>query len=235
MNRSAGLGACLALLTAILSQPVLAEQRYNQVALRAEVSQNIAHDEMQVTLYSEAQDADPAKLASQISKILNAAVIQARKLEPVRVSLGSRNSYPVYDDKGQTITGWRERAELRLESSDFAALSQLTAELLKTLKMGGMSFSMATNTRKEAEDILHKEAIKAFNARATLVTEAMGGKGFRLISLNLNSGGFHRPMPMQMEAMKGMAMADAAPPQEIEAGSSEVTVNADGVIEVLMP
>jgi predicted secreted protein len=235
MNRSAGLGACLALLTAILSQPVLAEQRYNQVALRAEVSQNIAHDEMQVTLYSEAQDADPAKLASQISKILNAAVIQARKVEPVRVSLGSRNSYPVYDDKGQTITGWRERAELRLESSDFAALSQLTAELLKTLKMGGMSFSMATNTRKEAEDILHKEAINAFNARATLVTEAMGGKGFRLISLNLNSGGFHRPMPMQMEAMKGMAMADAAPPQEIEAGSSEVTVNADGVIEVLMP
>ena len=235
MNRSAGIGACLALLTAILSQPVLAEQRYNQVALRAEVSQNIAHDEMQITLFSEAQDVDPSKLASQISKTLNAAVVKAREVEPVRVSLGSRNSYPVYDDKGQTITAWRERAELRLESSDFAVLSQLTAELLDTLKMGGMSFSMAANTRKEAEDILLKEAIKAFNARATLVSEAMGGKGFRLVSLNLNSGGFHRPMPMRMEAMKGMAMADAAPPQEIEAGSSEVTVNADGVIEVLMP
>jgi len=235
MNRYAGLGACLALLTAILSQPALAEQRYNQVALRAEVSQNIAHDEMQVTLFSEAQDVDPAKLASLISKTLNAAVVKAREVKPVRVSLGNRNSYPVYDDKGQKITAWRERAELRLESSDFAALSQLTAELLDSLKMGGMSFSMAANTRKEAEDILLKEVIKAFNARATLVSEAMGGKGFRLISLNLNSGGFHRPMPMRMEAMKGMAMADAAPSQEIEAGSSAVTVNADGVIEVLMP
>ena len=235
MNRSAGIGACLALLTAILSQPALAEQRFNQVALRAEVSQSIAHDEMQVTLYSEAQDTDPAQLASLISKTLNAAVLRAREVKPVRVSLGSRNSYPVYDDKGQTITAWRERAELRLESSDFAALSELTAELLGSLKMGGMSFSMASSTRKEAEDNLLKEAISAFNARATLVSQAMGGKGFRLVSLNLSSGGFHRPMPMRMEAMKGMAMADAAPPQEIEAGSSEVTVNADGVIEVQMP
>ena len=64
----------------------------------------------------------------------------------------------------------------------------------------------------------------------------MGGTGFRLVSLNLNSGGFRPPMPMRMEAMKGMAMmSDAAPAQEIEAGSSEVSVSADGVIEVLMP
>lgn len=235
MNRSAATGACLALLTALLSQAVLAEQRFNQVALRAEVSQSVAHDEMQVILYTEAQDSDPAKLASQISQTLNAAVVRAREVKPVRVSLGSRNSFPVYDDKGQTITAWRERAELRLESSDFAAVSGLTAELLASLKMGGMSFSMASNTRQQAEDALLKEAISAFNARATLVSQAMGGKGFRLVSLNLNSGGFHRPMPMRMEAMKGMAMADAAPPQEIEAGSSEVTVNADGVIEVQMP
>ncbi len=235
MNTSVGLGACLALVSALLSQPALAEQNYNQVALRAEVSQRVAHDEMQVSLYSEAQDSDPAKLASLISKTLNSAVTQAREVDAVRVSLGSRNSYPVYDDKGQKITGWRERADLRLESSNFTALSQLTAELLDNLQMGGMSFTIADTTRKEAEDILLKDAIKAFNARATLVSQAMGGKGYRLVSLNLNSGGFQRPMPMRMEVMKGMAMSDAAPPQEIEAGSSDVTVSADGVIEVLMP
>ena len=37
------------------------------------------------------------------------------------------------------------------------------------------------------------------------------------------------------KAMKSMAEADAAPTPEIEAGSSQVSVNADGVIEVLMP
>lgn len=238
ISRPIRLTAMLALASAVLvCLPASAEPvRYNQVALRAEASQRVAHDEMQVSLYSEAQDSDPARLASLISKNLNSAVEKSRAVKQVRVSLGSRNSYPLYDDKRQKITGWRERADLRLESSDFAALAQLTAELLGSLQMGGMSFSVATATRQQAEDDLLKDAIKAFNARATLVSQAMGGSGFRLISLNLNSGGFRPPMPMRMEAMKGMAMmSDAAAPQEIEAGSSDVTVSADGVIEVQMP
>ena len=113
--------------TSLLSATAMAEEaRYNQVSLRAEVNQEIAHDLMHVTLYSEAQDSDPAALAAQISKTLNAGIAQARKVKGVSVTSGSRNSYPVYDHKGQKITAWRERAELRLESADFSALSKLT-------------------------------------------------------------------------------------------------------------
>ncbi|UTW06742.1 SIMPL domain-containing protein [Pseudomonas benzenivorans] len=209
------------------------DPRYNQVALRAEVSQEIAHDLMHVTLYSEAQHSDPAALAAQITRTLNDAVKQARGAEGVSVALGSRHSYPVYDDKNQQITAWRERAELRLESASFATLSKLTGEMLKTLKMGGMDFSIATPTRKQHEDTLLKDAVAAFRSRAQLATEALGGSGYKLISLNLSSGGFQPPMPMRMA--KGMAMMDAAATPEIEAGTSQVTVNADGVIEVLMP
>lgn len=238
MTQPSRIRAALALAASLLiSYPALAGQPlYNQVALRAEASQNIAHDEMQVSLFIEAQDTDPARLASLISKSMNTAVGKARAVEDVQVSLGSRNSYPVYDNKDRKITGWRERADLRLESSNFAALSQLTADLLGDLQMAGMSFSIAKASRQQAEDNLYKDAIQAFNARASLISQAMGGKGFRLISLNLNSDGFRAPMPMRMEAMKGMAMmSDAVPAQEIEAGSSDVTVNAEGVIEVLMP
>jgi predicted secreted protein len=190
---------------------------------------------MHVTLYSEAQDSDPAALAAQISKTLNASIAQARKVKGISVASGSRNSYPVYDDKGQKITAWRERAELRLESADFSALSKLTGDMLQTLKMGGMSFSIADDTRKTHEDALLKDAVAAFKARAQLATEALGGSGYKLVSLNLNSGGFQRPMPMRMEAMKGAAMMDAAVTPEIEAGTSQVNINADGVIEVQMP
>jgi predicted secreted protein len=238
MPHTSRIGAALALVASMLiSLPVLAagQPLYNQVALRAEASQSIDHDEMQVSLYSEAQDSDPARLAALISKNMNAAVAKARSVKQVQVSLGSRNSYPVYDSKRQNITGWRERAELRLESTDFAALSQLSADLLDTLQMSGMSFSIAKATRQQAEDSLYKDAIQAFNARAGLITKAMGGNGFRIVSLNLNSGGFRPPMPVRMEAMKSMSMMSDAAPQEIEAGSSDVTVTADGVIEVLMP
>ena len=216
------------------------EARYNQIALRAEVNQEIAHDLMHVTLYSEAQHSDPAALAAQISQTLNAGIAQARQVEGVSVSSGSRHSYPIYsenkgDDKGQQISAWRERAELRLESADFSALSRLTGEMLQTLKMGGMHFSIATATRKTHEDALLKDAVAAFKARAQLASEALGGSGYKLVSLNLNSGGFQPPMPMRMEAMKGAAMMDMAVTPEIEAGTSQVSINADGVIEVQMP
>ncbi|WP_298184140.1 SIMPL domain-containing protein [uncultured Pseudomonas sp.] len=222
--------------TALISATAMADDaRYNQVALRAEVNQEIAHDLMHVTLYSEAQDSDPAALAAQISKTLNASIAQARKVKGVSVTSGSRNSYPVYDDKGQKITAWRERAELRLESANFSALSTLTGEMLQTLKMGGMNFSIADDTRKTHEDALLKDAVAAFKARAQLATEALGGSGYKLVSLSLNTGGFQRPMPMRMEMMKGAAMMDAAVTPEIEAGTSQVSINADGVIEVQMP
>ena len=207
-------------------------QHYNQISLRAEVSQEVPHDLMQVTLYSEAQDNDPAKLAAGITESLNQAIARARQSKGVQVSLGSRHSYPVYSDNGQRISAWRERAELRLESSDFASLSKLTAELMKSLKMGGMYFSVSDPIRKQNEDALLKDAVAAFQARAQLATEALGGSGYKLVSLNLNGGGL-QPV-MRSSAMK-MDVMESAPIPEIEAGSRQVTVSADGVIEVQMP
>lgn len=229
--------AFVAVLASVTSLPALAEEaRYNQVALRAEVSSEVAHDRMHVTLYSEAQHSDPAELAAQTTRALNQALQTARQNKDVIVSQGSRNSYPVYDDKGQKITGWRERAELRLESSDFAALGQLSADLLGKLKMGGMDFSIADATRKKNEDQLMKGAVDAFKERAQLLTEALGGKGYKLVSLSVNSAGAPRPYPvMRMAAMKADASFGGAQAPEIEAGTSQVTVNADGVIEVQMP
>lgn len=230
VSRSTILLTCVA---AFSSLPAMAEeQRYNQVSLRAEVSSEVAHDRMHVTLYSEAQHQDPAQLAAQTTRILNEALQRARKADGVIVSQGSRSSYPVYEEKGQKITGWRERAELRLESGDFAKLSGLTAELMNTLKMSGMSFSVSDPIRKQNEDALLKDAVAAFQARAQLATEALGGKDYKIISLNLSNGSGYQPM-MRSSSMK--FSMDAAPTPEVEAGTRQVSVSADGVIEVLMP
>ena len=231
------IASLLALTIASLASTGLlaAEARYNQIALRAEVNQEVAHDLMHVTLYSESQNADPAKLAAEITNTLNKTLEQARQVKGVAVKLGSRHSYPVYDDKGQTISAWRERAEVRLESADFAALSTLTGELLQSMKMAGMDFSIATDTRKSREDALLKDAVNAFRARAQLATEALGGNGYKLVSLNLNSGGFQPVMPMRAMAMDrgSFSKSEAAP--QIEAGTSRVSMSADGVIEVQLP
>ena len=73
-------------LFACASLPALAEEpRYNQVSLRSEVSQEVSHDRMHVTLYTESQDSDPARLAQNVSETLNAAIRQATGLDLRRV------------------------------------------------------------------------------------------------------------------------------------------------------
>ena len=218
------------------SLPALAEGiNYNQVSLRAEASQEVPRDLMIVTLYTEAQNSDSAKLAAEITTTMNNALNQAKQVKEVTLRQGSRNSFPIYDNKTQKITGWRERAELRLESTDFAALSKLTGELMQTLKMGNMQFTVANATRKTSEDALLKDAVNAFKARAQLANDALGGKGYKIVSLNLNTNGYPQPYMRGAMMMKAAAPAmDSAPTPEIEAGTSEVSMSADGVIEVQM-
>ncbi|MDQ0650754.1 SIMPL domain-containing protein [Pseudomonas cedrina] len=227
--------AVIALSTSVLaSLPAVAadELHYNQIALRAEASQEVARDKMIVTLYTESQNSDPAKLAAEITTAMNQALDQARAVKDVTLRQGSRNSYPIYDNKNQKITGWRERAELRLESADFPALSKLTGELLNTLKMDSMDFAIADETRKSSEDALLKDAVAAFKARAQLATDALGGKGYKIVNLNFNTNGYPMPYARGGMMMKA-AMADSAPTPEVEAGTSQVSMSAEGVIEVM--
>lgn len=225
--RSAALLACIACLPAVAN-----EQHYNQISLRAEANSEVAPDRMHVTLYTESQHEEPGQLAKQTTQAINKALQQARRAEGVTVSQGSRSSYPVYEEKGQQISAWRERAELRLESGDFAALSKLTGELMQDLKMGGMRFSVSNAVRQENEDALLKNAVEAFRARAQLATKALGGSDYRIVSLNLNSGGNYQPETMRAMTMKTMG---DMPTPDIEAGTRQISVNAEGVIEVQMP
>ena len=229
--------ALLALsLGTVASLPALAadELHYNQVSLRAEASQEVARDLMIVTLYTEEQNTDPAKLTAAVSTTLNKAIGQAKQVKGIDLRQGSRNSYPIYDNKGGKITGWRERAELRLESADFAALSKLTGELLADMKMGGMDFAISTATRQTSEDALLKDAVNAFKARAQLATEALGGKGYKIVSLNLNANGYPQPFMRAPMMMKGASMDAESVTPDVEAGTSKVSMTADGAIEVLM-
>ena len=227
---AAVLGGLFASTAALAEAP-----RYNQISLRAEVSQEVSHDLMQVTLFTEEQSSDPAKLANNVTERLNAALQKARASKAVKVRLGSRSSYPVYEDEGKKISAWRERGELRLESADFAALSQLTAELLDTLRIARMDFSISPTVRGASEDELLKKAVAAFQARAELATAALGGKDYKLVNLSLDGGGFQPMMVRSEMAADRMSFSKSAATPQIEAGTSTVSMSASGVIEVQKP
>lgn len=223
--------ACLAHAGTALAEPL----NYNQISLRAEVQQAVNNDTLTVTLFTEDQDSDPAKLANRITTRLNQGLETARQDSNVRVSSGNRYSQPVYDEKRKNILAWRERAELRLQGTDFAAISRTMGNLLGDLSLGGMQFSLSADARSSTEDELIKRAIEAFRSRADIATAGLGGNGYRIVQLNLNTQ-FMTPRPyMQSGRMMALAAdAEMAAPS-VEGGEAEVTVSADGVIEVQMP
>jgi predicted secreted protein len=74
------------------------------------------------------------------------------------------------------------------------------------------------------------EALKAFQQRAEQVTRELGRKRYRIVVLDVNTGGA-TPPPWRPVA-RTMAMDVAAAPPAIEAGDQPVTVNVQGTIEL---
>jgi len=211
--------------------------RYNLISLNAQAQREVVHDLMRVTLYTESQDSDPARLADVTTRVLNAATVKARAIAGVTVQTGARASHPVYTKDNQRITAWRERAELSVTSADFAALAALTSDLMGEMKIASRHFMISKASRKSHEDSLIQEAIAAFRARAQLAAQAFGGKDYRLVNLDLNGTGFRPLATRQRVASSAYASmsTSATTYQEIEAGSSTVSITASGVIEIQIP
>lgn len=208
---------------------------YNQVSLRAQVQQSVNNDTLTVTLFTEDQDSDPAKLANRITTRLNQGLETARQNANIRVSSGNRHSQPVYDEKRENIIAWRERGEIRLEGTDFAEISGTMTTLLGDLSLGGMQFSLSPESRSSTEDELIEQAIQAFRQRAAIATKGLGGEDYRIVQLNLNTQ-FMTPRPyMQSNRMMAVSADAQMATPSVEGGEADVTVSADGVIEVQLP
>ena len=204
-------------------------QRYNVIELSASAQREVANDLMTAQLFVEMQDANPAQLANQLNRAVAEGARQAKDYPMIKVRTGNNQTYPVYGRNNQA-QGWRGRAELRLETRDFAAGAALLGKLQASLQLAGMQFGVAPETRQKVENELIAEAIGAFRARADIAKMALGGKSYKTQRISINAGGGGQP-PRQF--MRAAAMADssvAAPP--VEAGESIVTVSANGAVEV---
>ena len=209
--------------------PPMAPQRYNVIELSASAQREVANDLMTAQLFVEMQDANPAQLANQLNRALAEGVRQAKDYPMIKIRTGNNQTYPVYGRNNQA-QGWRGRAELRLETRDFAAGAALLGKLQANLQLAGMQFGVAPETRLKVENELIAEAIGAFRARADIAKTALGGKSYKTQRISITSAGGGQP-PRQF--MRAAAMADssvAAPP--VEAGESVVIISANGAVEV---
>ena len=217
-----------------LAVPVLGADpapRYNVVELQAEAQRELANDTLTANLYVELNDANPVALATAVNKVSNEALRVAKEFDGVRVRSGNNQTYPVYA-KGNVLQGWRTRAEIRLESKDFAAASRLIGKLQASMQLGNTAFSVSPEARRKAENELIAEAIVAFKARAEIVRGALAGRSYKIQRLNVNNG-YSAPPPRFALARAMAAGAPEVAAPALEGGVSMITVTVGGAIEVL--
>lgn len=204
---------------------------YNIANVQADATRQVSNDEMHAILFVEKSHKQPAELSSQITQLMNQATALGKKYPSVKLETGSQTTYPIYDNDNQKLKEWRGRAEVQIESKDFKAASQLISELQQNFQTESINFTVSDEQRKKVENELIVEASKNFQQRATLLSQAWNKSGYNLVNLNLNTSNYY-PQPVRMRtSMAKTTMAEAAPVQDVAAGESKITVNANGTIQ----
>ncbi len=199
------------------------------VELSAEASQRAANDLAQATAYVESSGIDAAALSRKVNEQIAAALEVAKAYPTVKVRTSGISTYPVYSRSGQSIESWRMRSDLTLESRDLPALSELLGKLQGSLAVTALIMQPAPETRERAADLAATDALRAFEARAAMISAALG-KQYRIRHLSVNFGGVQRPV---FPVMRSAALAAEAMAPPLEGGDSEVVVSVGGTIELL--
>ena len=199
---------------------------FNKVSLQAETQREVPNDEMRVTLVAEQQGSNPATLSQRVNDDMTWALEQAKKDDTITAETQGYSTQPIYNDG--VIRGWRSRQELQLKSAEFTRLTELLGKLQERLQIVQMGFSPTPATRQKHENELITEAIQSFKKRIAIIQQNMDGQDYRIIEMNVNTGGFgYRPMAV---ADRGMSTMERSAPA-VEAGTTEVMVTVSGSIQ----
>ena len=222
----------LTLLMMLSTTGALAQTVPASTQLDAQATQEVDNDELWVSLTASREGPNPTDITQAVLAKLNAAVVQARKLEGVQLQVGNVHTTPVWGPKGKTNL-WTAQAELSLVSTNTNGLGQLASDLTSLMQLNGVQFRLSKNKRLMVEKALLNDMAVNFKERASSIAAAFGFKTYRIQSLNFNPRQ-ERPYPMPLMA-RSMAAPDAASPMSIpnEGGKSMVSVGMQASIELL--
>ncbi len=230
LNRAALTTGTAFLLTAMIGGAHAETTGYDQLTFQTEVKEEVQNDEVRASLYKKAQATDSKTLATTLNTAVNNAVRIAKRYPSVTVSTGQQTTYPRYD-KNDKIIGWTGQANIDLKSTDFAATSQLIADLQETLVMDNLAFGVSDTKKDALEQKMMTEASRAFQQQAKNLTRAWDARGYRVVNVNLNTGNNY-PRPMYGAMMKTASADESIPSQNFESGNSTISVTANGTIEL---
>jgi len=216
-----------------LAQSDTRAQPAGVLSLSAHASAEVAQDVVTITLFYEQEANDPSSLTNTLNQRANAALQRARTASAAQVVTARSGQFSVFPstDRDGRISAWRGRTEVVLESRDFAAASTLAGELSSIMQVGNVQFSLSSDAERAAEQKLTGEAIASFREQAAAGARAFGYSGYAIREVSIGHLGTP-PRPLMMSARTLSSGANTVPPLSLEAGTSTVTVNVSGSVQM---
>lgn len=204
---------------------------YEVFSLSASASADVDNDWMTATLAVQAEDKDAGQLANKVNATMTWAVNQLRPFANLETKTRDYQTYPRYDtSQTRRLIGWRATQTLEITTGDFESAGKAIQQLQERLQVQGIRLSAKEETRKVASDRLINQALNAFKQRARLIQTNMGSPGYRIIDVNIHADN-NMPHFNSYESTDMMRSRVATAPA-IEAGSSKVTVQVSGRIQL---
>jgi predicted secreted protein len=220
-------------LTAILTACSTSNQPDHRIIeLQAQASHEVNNDEAVAILYTQQQAANPQQLNQLVQQKLTAAFDAAKKYPTVKVSSGSQNTAPIYN-QSQRITGWTTHAEIILKSTDLKSVSELLGTLQDQLMLQSLQFQVSSQQREKVESELISAVSKKFQQRATIAQNPSQASDYEVVKFKIWSNTqTSNPMMQQRVMLATDAAAEASSPAPIQAGQSQIVVEAIGSIQL---
>lgn len=224
-------GAAFTFSQSAAAQTVINQQPAGVLSLSAQSSAQVAQDVVTITLFYEQEAADPSSLTNTLNQRAESALREARGVDGVTAKSGSFTVYPSTDRDGK-ISAWRGRTEVVLESHDFAAASKLAGKMSASMQVGSVAFSLSPEAQRAAEQKLVTQAIDSFRKQAQTAAQSFGYSNFSIREVNIGHSGV-QPRPVMMMQSRAMsADAKMAAPIAMEAGTTTVTVDVNGSVQM---
>ncbi|SAK62680.1 hypothetical protein AWB81_02271 [Caballeronia arationis] len=224
--------AALTMSATVAAQTVLTQPQPSGVlSLSAQASTEVPQDTVNITLFYEQEAQDASSLTTTLNQRADAALRTAKGVDGVTARSGSFTVFPSTDRDGR-ISAWRGRTEVVLESHDFAAASKLAGKMSSSMQVGNVAFSLSPQAQRTAAQKLSTQAIESFRQQAQASAQAFGYSGYSIREVSVNHDGTAPRPVMMMQARAMGADAKMAAPMAFEAGTSTVTVNVSGSVQM---
>lgn len=208
------------------------EVLFDQYTLQSSAEGEVVNDLMMVHLQVQHEDRDASVLAEKVNADMAWALDELKEFTQVDTDTRNYSTYPKYEQN--RVVGWRSSQTLVIQGTEFEELKNALQILQGKLQIQRMQFQPQDETRKQVEDELIQQALANFKHRAQIVQQSMSAAGYRVMQININTGG-DRPGRVRMEAQSTNIAAmsrsvDSAP--AVDAGQSKITVSISGQIQL---